>query len=235
MTKPTNDHSNAAIKTLSRTRDLLDNQLLIVADHVLQMRERIDKQAACIAEGDTLIDKLQAHIKELKDLYAGETENRLLIALSHDQCIAHIKELEDKLDATRAVLEARTRQTDSLKDDIGELEDTIVVYKDNAVPMNTPYMFEPKYVMPDDWEVKRPPRTKATDNLALMRDLAAEGPNLTRKMKRNQQDRMANVCRLASAAIVHLETITLDDCHIEAAIALLKPLATGVHDTHTED
>ena len=53
-------------------------------------------------------------------------------------------------------------------------------------------------------------------------------------------NRMENVCRLASAALSHItaeinEVDIDDDGHLYSAVALLKPLSTGVHDTYFDD
>lgn len=207
-----------ALKTLSKTRDVLDNQLLIVADHVLQMRGIINKQSDSIAEGDDVIDELQAGNKRMKIVI--------------NQANGELKDLRADLKATRAVLEARTRQTDELKmENVARLDKIAALHDRLAIVLNKPrYQSGGRMAREFADLILNARKLGREDALPELQALAAEEPNLARKMKLSQMDRMENVCRLAHAAIIHLETITLDDCHIDAAVALLKPLATGVHD-----
>ena len=92
------------------------------------------------------------------------------------------------------------------------------------------------FMMPSNWDILSAGSPEALVALAQRAAKQAEG------FKALMQGNGLNVCRLAAAALSHLDRLPHvtavakeNQHHIAAAVELLKPLACGVHDTYPND
>lgn len=171
------------------------------------------------------LPKLTPAMKALKQASADFSQASMMVAHEH----MHQQKKIDTLDKENAKLQAKVISENAR---VRKLKDK----------RNTPLMPEELLEMftrtgneRDHW------KKLCLEHVVSIEQLKAALENINQipspreiELSNQANDRMANVCKLASAAIYHINDMT-DNKHALSAVDLLKPLSTGVHDTERHD